>query len=70
MGAACRSVLRSGWFPGFDVWIRRLDSFDFTEVVMQYAFEVIHRLGVDMYVGFLLSSMIAIAVIRHFLNRS
>jgi hypothetical protein len=37
---------------------------------MQYAFEIIHRLGIDLYFGFLLSAFIALAVLRYFLNRS
>jgi hypothetical protein len=37
---------------------------------MQYAFEILHRLGVDVYVGVLLTATVAIAVVKYFLNRS
>jgi hypothetical protein len=37
---------------------------------MQYAFEILHRLGIDTYIGVFLTAIIAVSVIRYFLNRS
>jgi hypothetical protein len=37
---------------------------------MQYAFEILHHLGVDVYVGVFFTAIIAVSVVKYFLNRS
>jgi hypothetical protein len=36
---------------------------------MEYVFDILHRLHVDSYVGFYLSTIVVISLLRHFLRR-